>query len=73
MYLTNYFYEAPRQDSNLGPKAFSLLEIEIAPKTARPPRPVPLEIYKLGKINLQFLKAFILLGELCRACMSALP
>ena len=25
-YLTNYFYEAPRRDSNLGPKAFSLLE-----------------------------------------------
>ena len=30
-YLTNYFYEAPRQDSNLGPKAFSLLEFEIVP------------------------------------------
>ena len=30
MYLTNYFYEAPRWNSNLGPKAFSLLEFEIA-------------------------------------------
>ena len=25
------FYEAPRRNSNLGPKAFSLLEFEIAP------------------------------------------
>ena len=28
MYLTNYFYEAQRQDSNLGPKPLSLLEFE---------------------------------------------
>ena len=27
----DYFYEAPRRDSNLGPKALSLLEFEIAP------------------------------------------
>ena len=31
MYLTNYFNVAPRGDSNPGPKAFSLLEFEIAP------------------------------------------
>ena len=31
MYLTYYYYEASRWDSNLGPKAFFLLEFEIAP------------------------------------------
>ena len=39
-YIIIKFYEAPRWDSNLGPKAFSRLEFEIAPWTARPPRPV---------------------------------
>ena len=43
LFLSNR-YRNPERNLNLGPKAFSLLEFEIAPYTTRPPRPVGLAL-----------------------------